>query len=321
MGPTPVPKVCLPVAGIPALLRAVQMYAACGIREQVVVVGDRADEVRKVLDGCAASISFAVQPEPRGSGDAARIGVDVLVRRGFDGDILLVAGDKVIDEGWLVGFLRAWQQGAYDALFAVGDVRCHPESGRVIRDEQGKVAGIVEVPDIARLRFLDALRQMSADSPVSFAAARHASNAFFSSAKKAGLVLAELSRACRGGDVLDRQAIDRLLGGGEAAAVVGRRRLPLPRLLEAEEANLSVYLFRKDALCRALSRLTPANAQAEEYLTDVVGIIAASGGRVETYRTVRDDEVLAFNTPEELARIEERLRGRPGCREKERKEC
>ena len=39
MGTTRIPKVCLPVAGKPAVNRTIQAYRECGVRTNVIVVG------------------------------------------------------------------------------------------------------------------------------------------------------------------------------------------------------------------------------------------------------------------------------------------
>ncbi len=107
------------------------------------------------------------------------------------------------------------------------------------------------------------------------------------------------------------EAVEALLGPGEPGVSIAGRAYGLDILCAAEEANMSVYLFRADVLIRALGRLTTGNAQGEEYLTDVIGIIASWGGRVETCRIHRGDEIQSFNTMEELDRINERLRKEP----------
>ncbi len=50
----------------------------------------------------------------------------------------------------------------------------------------------------------------------------------------------------------------------------------------------------------ALDRLRSDNSQGEYYLTDVVGILAADGARVETVVTENLEETLGINDPEHL---------------------
>jgi bifunctional UDP-N-acetylglucosamine pyrophosphorylase/glucosamine-1-phosphate N-acetyltransferase len=53
-----------------------------------------------------------------------------------------------------------------------------------------------------------------------------------------------------------------------------------PEQLAVREASCGIYAFDSGVLVNALGRLTADNAQGEMYLTDVVGIADADGGRV-----------------------------------------
>jgi bifunctional UDP-N-acetylglucosamine pyrophosphorylase/glucosamine-1-phosphate N-acetyltransferase len=53
-----------------------------------------------------------------------------------------------------------------------------------------------------------------------------------------------------------------------------------PEQLAVREASCGIYAFDAAVLAGALGRLTTDNAQGEMYLTDVVGIVDADGGRV-----------------------------------------
>ena len=84
----------------------------------------------------------------------------------------------------------------------------------------------------------------------------------------------------------------------------------------SQKVNQSVYLVRAPALFYALDRLRPDNAQREEYLSDIVSILAQvhDHGR-QHYRvaalTVTDPSlVIGFNNPAELLEIENMLRAK-----------
>ena len=64
--------------------------------------------------------------------------------------------------------------------------------------------------------------------------------------------------------------------GGAVAAVVEHRDATEEQRA-VDEINTSVYAFEAGPLRDALTRLSTANAQGEEYLTDVVGLFAAAG--------------------------------------------
>jgi bifunctional UDP-N-acetylglucosamine pyrophosphorylase/glucosamine-1-phosphate N-acetyltransferase len=80
--------------------------------------------------------------------------------------------------------------------------------------------------------------------------------------------------------------------------------------LEVHEVNTSIYCFRRSVLAPALRRLSPANAQGEYYLTDVVEVLYEAGHKVGS--VVVDDtmEVAGVNDRAQLAVAEAELRDR-----------
>ncbi len=95
-------------------------------------------------------------------------------------------------------------------------------------------------------------------------------------------------------------------GEGRFVAIVEARDAT-PEQLAVREVNVGAYCFDAAALLGALVRLGSANAQGENYLTDVIGILAADGERVETVATDDVVETLGINDPEHLA-FAEKLR-------------
>jgi bifunctional UDP-N-acetylglucosamine pyrophosphorylase / glucosamine-1-phosphate N-acetyltransferase len=76
------------------------------------------------------------------------------------------------------------------------------------------------------------------------------------------------------------------------------------------EVNTSIYVFRSDALWPALEQLQPKNVQGELYLTDAIGIIADSGGKVVAHVAPDAAETDGVNTRAELAQAAAVLRDR-----------
>ncbi len=70
-----------------------------------------------------------------------------------------------------------------------------------------------------------------------------------------------------------------------------------------KEINSGVYWFDCAALKSALPKLQPANAAGEYYLTDVVGITLADGGRVSAFCAENSDIVLGANSRRDLLRL------------------
>jgi bifunctional UDP-N-acetylglucosamine pyrophosphorylase/glucosamine-1-phosphate N-acetyltransferase len=80
--------------------------------------------------------------------------------------------------------------------------------------------------------------------------------------------------------------------------------------LEVCEVNTSMYCVKRSVLAPSLRRLSPANAQGEYYLTDVVEVLYEAGHRVGS--VVVDDtmEVAGVNDRAQLAVAEAELRDR-----------
>ena len=80
--------------------------------------------------------------------------------------------------------------------------------------------------------------------------------------------------------------------------------------LAVHEINTSIYCFRRSVLAPSLRRLSPANAQGEHYLTDVVGVLYEAGHRVDSLVVADPMEVAGVNDRAQLAVAEAELRDR-----------
>jgi len=77
---------------------------------------------------------------------------------------------------------------------------------------------------------------------------------------------------------------------------------------QIREINSGIYCFESDSLFQALRKVEPANDQGEYYLTDVPGIILASGGKVTVFLHPDSREVYGINSRAELAEFENLIR-------------
>ncbi|HAN70493.1 MAG TPA: bifunctional UDP-N-acetylglucosamine diphosphorylase/glucosamine-1-phosphate N-acetyltransferase GlmU [Actinobacteria bacterium] len=80
--------------------------------------------------------------------------------------------------------------------------------------------------------------------------------------------------------------------------------------LQIDEINSGMYAFDAGALSGALGRLTTDNAQGEEYLTDVIGMLRSDGLPVSASVCADADEVLGVNDRVQLASAAAILRDR-----------
>jgi len=69
------------------------------------------------------------------------------------------------------------------------------------------------------------------------------------------------------------------------------------------EVNTSVYCFDAERLWRSLAEIRPDNEQGEYYLTDTIGILARTGGRIETHGVEDPTEALGINDRKQLASV------------------
>ncbi len=97
--------------------------------------------------------------------------------------------------------------------------------------------------------------------------------------------------------------------GGSVAAIVedkdasdDQRRI--------DEINSGMYAFDADRLVACLGRVTTDNAQGEEYLTDVIGLMRADGDVVSASLCADSDEVLGVNDRVQLAHAAALMRDR-----------
>jgi len=80
--------------------------------------------------------------------------------------------------------------------------------------------------------------------------------------------------------------------------------------LAVGEVNTSMYCFKRSVLAPSLRRLSPANAQGEYYLTDVVEVLYEAGHRVGSLVVEDTMEVAGVNDRAQLAIAEAELRDR-----------
>ncbi len=83
-----------------------------------------------------------------------------------------------------------------------------------------------------------------------------------------------------------------------------------PEERAVDEVNTSIYCFRRALLAPALRRLSPANAQGEYYLTDVVEVLSGAGYQVRSMVVEDPVETAGVNDRAQLAFAEAELRDR-----------
>ncbi len=142
-------KVLHELAGAPMIARPLSAIAASGADPIVVVVGYQADLVREAAAAALPGrrLEFALQPELRGTGDSARIGMTALAPD-YRGDVLIAYGDMpMLSPASLVKFAADHRRNDAVLSFISVIVKDGGAYGRVVRDADGNVCAIVEARD------------------------------------------------------------------------------------------------------------------------------------------------------------------------------
>jgi len=145
-------KVCFPIAGRPAIIRAIDTYKEAGLRRFVVVVGQMAEQVMATVSAVHPEVLFVFQGEPRGTGHAAMVGVEALAAMGYSGHVMVVMGDKVTRADTVRRLIQRYREQTPDLLLTALPKVAETSAGRVVQDEQGSVLGLVETADLRQSR-------------------------------------------------------------------------------------------------------------------------------------------------------------------------
>lgn len=109
----------------------------------------------------------------------------------------------------------------------------------------------------------------------------------------------------------DPTGLGRIVRDAAGAVIrIVEQRDATPEEATLDEVNSSIYAFDIEALRGALGRLSTANAQGEEYLTDAIGLLVGDGRKVAVHIAADPDEVLGCNDRVQLAEMRVRLRDR-----------
>lgn len=309
-------KVCAPIHGRPAILRAIDCYRRFGLDPIVAVVGSRAQNVMDTVTTAFPQVLFAFQPRRLGTGNAVRYGFEKLeqtVSGSGDTPVLITMGDKVVSPRALGQLIDAFYCENPALAFCTAP-RSKWASGRVARDERGEPIGIFEVQDIRRAAFVGRLLDLChGENPVPVSEIGKLIEQMDLSRAKVKLLLGDFLDLVLGeNDAIEPEVIREFFPVSQREVVSGDRSFD-PGFIESAspQLNVSLYLIRSRDLALGLKDLKPGNAQGEEYITDLVNqlIFRYRQTRDPACRVVEvplDDErlVMSYNDREQLSQIE-----------------
>lgn len=325
MGSAQCPKVCFKVNGVPAINRALKIYEQCGIRQHAVIVGNLAGQVIETVGNEFDNVVYIYQKEQLGTAHALRCFEQSMGAIPDKANLLVVAGDRLIDPSVLERLFDEYFSSKSD--LALLSLRCRPKSGqgRIVCDAQGCPAAIIEKADIRQRETFRMLRNLAkAHTSLALAMPRKLlENSFFGEGKEIHPVKGE--RAF--GELWKRLQNDGEISGEELLGLIPEEMTYFaietssgPIRLTPEEAellpygNTSVYLLKYGILKDALRNLSRDNAQQEEYLSDLIQIVyrkSLQKKQVPAIRMLKVDDanlILGFNNPAELLEVEKVLR-------------
>ncbi len=312
-------KVCFPVDGVPAINRALGIYAASGIQRHIVVVGAMAGQVIETVRGAFPDVVFARQAEASGTADAARAGLLALEAIDPDASLLLAAGDRIVDPDVLERLFDLFSGQGLDLALAVSPGPPGSDRGRLVESAEGGLLAVVEDADIRQRQVFRELEARAAEGTLSAAAMKKIIESEFSPPlapeHKLAAAFGELWTAVKDGR--PAEALLPLVPEGRESfrfRTAGGAGLELrpDEVRRSRWLNNSIYVAKASALRYALDRLDRDNAQKEEYLSGIVEVLSGAGARfkVGALRVERPDAILGYNNPAELLAVETVLQER-----------
>ena len=112
----------------------------------------------------------------------------------------------------------------------------------------------------------------------------------------------------------DPQGYGRVVRDGGTVEAIVEHRDASPEVREIREINAGMYVFDPASLAPALERLTRANDQSEEYLTDVIGLLRADSLSITGLVVDDPHEILGVNDRVQLAEAAALMRDRINTR-------
>jgi N-acetylgalactosamine kinase len=323
MGSTSQHKVCFPIDGQPAINRALNIYTECGIQQHIVVVGAMAGQVIETVGSELDNVFFVYQAEQIGTAHAARQGLKVLDGLESEQDVLLVAGDRIVKSTILEQLFDLYYSRNCDLALLAVPHRPSSNQGRIVVSDDGRLLGVVEAIDVRQRAVFRKLRSLALQGRIP------RGNELLQIVKKDFVAEGQISDESKYekafGELWQHLAVEkRDLSSEKVLNLIsddmtrfefvdetGKSIIKTPEEIENKPSlNTSVYLVRASALRYALKKLNRNNAQQEEYLSDMVLLLASAfeNGRQQFrvgYLRVQDPtSVLSFNNPSELLEVE-----------------
>lgn len=114
--------------------------------------------------------------------------------------------------------------------------------------------------------------------------------------------------------IADPTGYGRIVRSGDAVTAIVEERDATDEQRAIDEINSGMYAFDAASLSDTIERLSTDNAQGEEYLTDVVGLLTTDGMRVDAFIAPDADDIRGVNDRVQLAEAGAIMRDRINTR-------
>lgn len=311
-------KVCTLVGTRTATERALEIYHRTGFTTNILVVGHGSSQVVKHVSEVCPQTTFVLQSRLLGTGHAARQAMYLLEKQGFKGNVLVVAGDKVIEPEALELLRREFEASDADLMALCTTKNRWPNSGRILLNAEGRIEAIIETIDIRKMQILESLFARTDSGGVLDAEEIRTwiwTEMPNEKKRRKAFPHAFLERLTESRPI-DREQLLSFFNPSEMRIEYVTTTGDFVRLTgeeieqSAKLVNVSVYLFKSEAFYFAVKRISNNNAQKEYYLTDIFEILckARCEKGMQQFKVLPleledTEQVLGFNTEQELKDI------------------
>jgi len=316
-------KVCFHVDGKPVINRALEIYNDCGIKMHIIVVGAMAGQVIDTVGKKFNNTVFTYQAQQLGTAHAVKDGLKAFYPAvDSDSNILLVAGDRIIEPSVLEQLIDLFYSENCDVALLATPSKAGSSQGRIVEDSNGIPLAIIEFADILQKtiykKILSMAEKNKLPSPSKLMDLIREKFTYgekipddIKLAKAFGQLWKKLSSAKKisSEDIFKIIKHEMTCFDFTCSDNSGISKTP-EEVNDVPAFNTSVYVIKASALNYALSHLDRNNAQQEEYLSGLVSVLgnARKNGKphfnIKMFKVENSNDVLGFNDPAELLEVE-----------------
>ncbi|MCP4764434.1 MAG: NTP transferase domain-containing protein [archaeon] len=310
-------KVTSKIAGIPAIIRLMDSIRKNGIIKNLIVIGVFRDQIINTITKKYKDIIFINQPEQKGTGNAAKYGINYLRKMNFEGDILISTGDAFIEHEFLSYFIQKFYQKGSDLAVLVKKKKDSPYSGRIFVNENLSVVASIEYWDIVKailskkiLKIIENSEEMKINQN-KIVQIEELLLKYLRSEDKIRKLLPDIFDTLKKFKESSEKSIrvqNNMISNIKNSVKLVSSGFSLnSKYVDAEYlektskfVNVSLYLGKSSLFYCLIEKISKDNAQNEEYLTDIIQISSEAGYKVNMIPVKKSHNFLSFNNPEEL---------------------